>query len=269
MKICIYTYGFRAGCGGATAMYKLASLIRDRGVDCCVHQDRDRSDHDDHYRVPRVDESWIDPETWVIYPETVIGNPLRASRVIRWLLNGVGVIGGDKTTWGPADLAYAYQPKFRSSPGDPLLMVFETWPEINFPGNGPRSGTAYVIHKGHHKPLLPETSDAVLVSRVPSEAAEILRRSERFISYDTVTFMSLQAALCGCLSIVVPDDGMTAEKWREQISGTKYGIAYGFSDAEINHARETRHLVEPYLDALQAESQQQITGLLQRLQEAA
>ena len=47
----------------------------------------------------------------VVYPEVVCGNPLGAKRVVRWLLNEPGVIGGDGV-FEEQDLILAYSKNF-------------------------------------------------------------------------------------------------------------------------------------------------------------
>ena len=63
-----------------------------------------------------------------------------------------------------------------------------------------------------------------------------------FISYDTLTAYSIFAVLCGCESIVIPDEGVSIDDWYPDYED-RYGISYGFSNLE--EAAATKHLVEP------------------------
>ena len=49
------------------------------------------------------------------------------------------------------------------------------------------------------------------------------------------------AVLCGCESVVVPDEGVSIDQWYQDPQD-RYGISYGFSNLE--HAASTKHLVE-------------------------
>ena len=48
----------------------------------------------------------------------------------------------------------------------------------------------------------------------------------------------MQAALCGAISIVIPDGKLSENEWRNSTK-RKYGIAYGNSEEQINFALET------------------------------
>ena len=71
-----------------------------------------------------------------------------------------------------------------------------------------------------------------------TEKVEVFNRCERCISYDTQTAYASIAALCGCLSIVVPEGGKT---WRDYLKNEDKipGVAYGFEEQELEWARTT------------------------------
>jgi hypothetical protein len=106
------------------------------------------------------------------------------------------------------------------------------------PGNL-RSGTAICIRKGVGKPFVHNEPAIVIDNLSHAEVAEILRKVEFFVSYDTYTAYSLFAVLCGCKSIVVPDPLQSADEWYPQIED-RWGIAYGFDNLEF--ALNTAHL---------------------------
>jgi hypothetical protein len=73
-----------------------------------------------------------------------------------------------------------------------------------------------------------------------------------FISYDPLTFFSIMAALCGCISVVYPRDELTKKDWINTTAASEYakskgldnlyGIAYGLED--VQYAIDTLHLVK-------------------------
>lgn len=80
-----------------------------------------------------------------------------------------------------------------------------------------------------------------------------------FYSYDPIACYSQLAALCGCVSVVVPRPGLTKEEWLTE-PGMTYGVAYG--EADIPNAMATAHLVKPYLESLEEQSVGQVVDFM-------
>ena len=85
------------------------------------------------------------------------------------------------------------------------------------------------------------------------ECIKIFNNHKFFISYDSITFLSALAALCGCVSIVKKVDGLNKQEWlntwgatlTEYLKSTGeplYGWAYGAEEVEF--ALNTLHLVK-------------------------
>ncbi len=87
------------------------------------------------------------------------------------------------------------------------------------------------------------------------------------MSYDHATYLSVLAAQSGCLSIVVPDPGLTATEWRAQFPNMLFGIAYGFDVMELEYARDTLPMLRPHLLAMKEVGREQCKELLKRLEE--
>ena len=52
-------------------------------------------------------------------------------------------------------------------------------------------------------------------------------------------FHNQDAILCGCIPIIIPNEGVSEETWKNSIDLHKYGHSYGLND--IQHAIETRN----------------------------
>ena len=74
--------------------------------------------------------------------------------------------------------------------------------------------------------------------------AETFNKHEIFFTYNTQTFISVLAAMCGCISVILPHPNTNKEKLLN-FPQNKFGIAYGFDD--INYSIDTLHLVEKNL----------------------
>ena len=70
------------------------------------------------------------------------------------------------------------------------------------------------------------------------ELLKLFNTHKTFITYDNNTFHSIQAALCGAISIVIPDGKLNEKEWRNSTK-RKYGIAYGNNKEQIDFALNT------------------------------
>ena len=194
----------------------------------------------------------ITDEYIAVYPEVVFGNPLRAKNVVRWLLHQPGYHEG-VFYYLPGELIY----KFNSAISDfeypgsftskKLLKVIHYPKEIYYPplNDKRRSGTAYCIRKGKGKTFVKDHKHDVLIDRLDhNQVANVFRKSKYFISYDEHTAYSIFAVLCGCISVVVPGEGVDIETWYPS-EEDRYGIAYGLND--LDRAKATSGLVKKHI----------------------
>ena len=79
------------------------------------------------------------------------------------------------------------------------------------------------------------------------------------ISYDMYTMYSGYAAICGCISVVVPEKDLSKEEWRPE-EERRNGIAYGFDDLE--HAKETSSKVLPLFQKREQESKESVRSFI-------
>lgn len=268
--------------GGAVVLHKLCAILNGLGYESYMHpyhkryrlsnnnfvrkwfrnmKDRYRHGKGDYGRyevnpvfdtpvLHVVDDSLL-REFVVIYPETVFGNPLNSQRVVRWFLHDPGVHTG-RVNYGKNELYFKYRSGIKdfyysgSVVSNNLLRVVHCpLEDYNLDDVSlDRKGTAYCLRKGKLKPIQHDLNGSVLIDgKSNAEIASIFKRVKTFISYDTCTAYSRFAVLCGCESIIVPDQGVTKEQLRPN-PADRYGLAYGFSNVEA--ARETAHLVKEH-----------------------
>ncbi|GMR18051.1 MAG: hypothetical protein BMS9Abin33_0452 [Gammaproteobacteria bacterium] len=269
--------------GGAIVLHKLSAILNELGYESYLHpyhkrygldnksfarkwfrkmKDRYRHRRGDYgrYKVNPVfdtpvlhvaDDSLL-REFVVVYPEIVSGNPLNSQRVVRWFLHNPGFHTG-RTNYGENELFFKYHSGIEDFYSSGSLVSNNVLTVIHCPLEdynlndvpSDREGTAYCLRKGKLKPIQHDLNGSVLIDgKSNSEIASIFKRVKTFISYDTYTAYSIFAVLCGCESIVVPDQGVTKEQWLPN-PADRYGLAYGFSDVEA--ASETAHLVKEYI----------------------
>ena len=193
----------------------------------------------------------------VVYPEIVLGNPLKAKNVVRWILYKPGVL--HPFEFGDDEMFFHCGEMFdvpEITGGAPELVMWRrnrVYRNENRPG---RKGVAYIVRKGFRKERLPqtETPDAIRIDgKSHSEINDIFNRVDTFISYDEATMYSQFAAICGCDSIIVPGWFPDQETWIANHPLAANGVAYGFEN--IEHARATRHKVIEMMDEQERESE--------------
>lgn len=280
-KIAIYTPSYSNTTGGVIALHKLCDILNRHGVQACLvpfapsefpdprsairiflsntlsalrgsRRSRLNFSTNPAYetpvvpldKIPRLNEEWI-----AIYPEVICGNPLFAYHVVRWFLHEPGFLSG-RTDYGSGELYFRFrEDRSADFTQEGSMLASRILTANDYPlhlyncSDAPerRSGTAYCIRKGKHKPICHDLSNSILIDgKGHDEVARIFKSVTRFISYDTNTAYLKLAALCGCDVIVIPDPGVTEEQWKPN-PARRYGVAYGFD--RIEWARSTAHLV--------------------------
>jgi hypothetical protein len=241
--------------GGLIALHKLVHNLTILGEDAYINAP---------FKNPKwlgniYDSHSIDYENSVgIYPEVVPDNPFNFKYTVRWLLYERGML------YSKSDWIYNYWPYFKAHPENQnqikgLLSAFDIQRDI-FYDKGIRQKGKYchVIRKGANKKLNQHPSGSIGIDDYYSKGgnnylSQIFNECEFLISYDDATFLTSQAILCGCIPIIIPNDGVSEEEWKNSIDLHKYGHSYGLND--IQHAIDTR---EQFLRVIDEQEQKSI-----------
>jgi hypothetical protein len=245
----IYTYDYSPGVGGIKVMHKLCDLLNKNGYKSYLMPIHIREDFYvcDDYDTPLITQEILDDldNAIVIYPEGIKHNPLNAKNIVRWILGPPR--NEDIITYSKSDLIYWYMDYYYiESLGykENILQISEFHDNIFKNIGNKRNGSCYSIRKANPKQLI-HPNDSIFIpfnsAGDLTSLSELFNKTERFYCYDNYTFLHTQAAMCGCLSIVVPDGVKTKEEWLEGSPLHKYGIAYGEDD--ISRAIETLPLL--------------------------
>lgn len=264
MKIIVCAPGFHPNTGGNLVLHKLCHLLRQRGIESYVYHYLWKHLTCNLYDAPDAPDDTDFTKCVVIYPETFGGHdPLNAAIAVRWFLGPPSVDVQYKQ-----HLSYHYAPLYQVGDSEELCVV-ETWLK-HLPLGEParRQDCWYVDHKGADRVRIPETIHLQQLSNLPpAQLCELLSSARLLVSYDTRTFVSALAALCGCLSVVVPIDGISADEWRRAMPLLSYGVAYGFDKAEIERAVATAPWLLKTLQCTEALTERQIDSMLERIKE--
>ena len=227
-------------------MHKLCHVMRQIGVDARLWIEDDGLRMCDEFDTVLGNGDCDPKDSIVLYPEVVTGNPLKAQRVVRWLLNKPGFFG---TKWdvGESDIIVGYTPRLcQMYSGCDQLQVFEAWPKFFVPPPSyvVRSGKCHTLRKSK---AYPEINGSTLIGK-DSFDMEMLRdlfqKSERFFCYDADSMLPLFAAMCGCEAVVMPQFGVPRRLWVDNYPLMQF-VAYGHDD--VNRANLTRCMIPELL----------------------
>jgi len=220
-----------------------------------------------------TDWPYVDDDTIVVYPEIVFGNPLAAKHVVRWFLNINRFKGnyGEEQPYGKDDLFICYLNVFNDYKLNPscrkvTLQHFnhEVYKRWNY---GHREGNCFLIRKGWTRADLPSKLPGIIIDGLSEEEkVKVLNKCEYFYSFDPQTAYSYVAAVCGCVSIVIPEPG----KRREDYTGGEvkgWGIAYGTSQEELDFARRTQKEMQAYIESFDVHNHENVRKFLDYCQE--
>jgi hypothetical protein len=264
MRFVIYTPHFNENIGGVIVLYELASTLNKLGHTALIwnttrphpneytpYQNNSKLvdqfkipiglglvDRNSPYNLEHAEASDLD-NAIIIYPDTALGNPLGAKRVVRWYLYYPGAHIGTITI-GPDDILFffleKYIPNFLNSNCVDTLKIHALRHDIYFPPaqDNARPMSSYIIHKGKSAAHIHHPSDAVkLDNRTHTEIADLMRKSKTVYSYDRDTTYNLYALLSGCDVILTPnaagtlDTTFVSHKHEDRINSA---IAHGIDD---------------------------------------
>ncbi len=182
----------------------------------------------------------VDPEAIVIYPEIVVGNPLNAKHVVRWLLYYAGRYRGNRD-FPDTDLCVGYTKLIAKDFGTNAVLFLPTVDETVFtppPYGTIRKGSCFYAHKHrtfYGSTINPDMAGTEITNPGQSrdEIIRILQTSEVMFAYED-TAMIIEAVLCGCPVVCVP-----SPQWPECCGMEDFsaGIAWGMD--EYNEAKRT------------------------------
>lgn len=262
-NILFHSYSFNMKCGGITVGFEFCKILDNMGINIriCAPERVANSIFTKYY-----DNNFNLDETLVMYGETIYGNPLNAKYILRWILAPIGKCSSIEThkSWSKTDLVYYFNaekkfeinPEFVGNIYKTLACMYINPFNKNY-NKFSRKGYCHTIRKSHfHKNveyIHPEESTEIRMDHTQQDYINIFNKKEIFICYDPLTFLSIIAAMCGCVSVVIKaEDSPTQLEWiqttvvaqyaKENKIDRLYGVAYGLD--EIGWARDTLHLVE-------------------------
>lgn len=286
MKFLIWAFDYNWKIGGIIVLHKLSELLAKEGFDTFVLSEttnkRNRAKLISESEATRLAQ---DPQMIVIYPEVVIGNPLNAHNVARWVLYFPGVNGGDRE-FAESEFVFTFNSSFVSGTrysDAPQIRIIDTMREQFFDLNKLRTKDAILVKKGWDgaderrtrfiEPHLSEGNPLEIISIDDlifncdnlEEYNLALNEIRYFMSFDLFTYHNILASLSGCISIVVPAIDISREEYFDLNPGLKNGVAYGLRD--LDHQKTTRDQLLSELKSTESKNVDSLKYLLNQLGE--
>lgn len=279
---------FNSNDGGLVVHYELAKVLKEYNQCVKIYASSGICSINPIFNDYYNNDFPIDNETIVIYCEGIQGNPLNAKYVVRWMLSELGqnVPYEHLNTWNKNELVYYFnsEKKLNDNPEKigsiyKLLSILHLPPQAIQTNFETRINVCYTIRKAHYihkngiKYIHPENAfELIYNNHSLYEYIQVFNKFKYFICYDSLSFYIIISALCGCIPIVYPKDGLSKKDWINTTAVSEYcsikgldnlyGIAYGIED--IKYAEDTFHLVkEQWNDIIQFNKDRYIKPFLQ------
>jgi hypothetical protein len=266
-NIIIYPHiAYKISDGGINVLYYLAKLLYENGKNVRIDPvyGNIENPHYNNY----FNNDFNISESIVIYCEGTVNNPLKTNYCIRWLLSpmGLNVPKNYYINWNYNDLVYYfnYEKRFDNNIELfnrikllPLLIIDPIFINYNKIRN---NKSCFTFRKSHiHKNIInihPNNSYEITRNFTHLELTNVFNEYSYFYSYDPLTLLNILAALCGCISVIYPIEGLTKYDWLKTTAcfsyikhnnlDNLYGIAYGIDD--IKWAEKTIDFVKEQWD---------------------
>jgi len=252
MKFIIYTTPLDFKIGGVVVLHKLAKDLIDLGHKAMLYISRGDA-YENIFCNEFATMKDVDDSTIVIYPEVIVGNPLNAKCVVRWMLCDMGIHCSKEIgkTWGAEDLIFHFSSFNERHDLNAIEILYTFWIDPCIKNKKlSRSGSCYLYKKAsafHKNIKLIHPMDAIMVDQCSmEEIIEIFNQKEFFYCYDPYSFYDIIALLCGCIPIIYPITDVSKLDWLKTRASFQMhlkrqdnisGVAYGEDD--IPYAKAT------------------------------
>ena len=263
----IYTPAIRLNSAGIRVLHYLCDALNQNGQDAwlVLHNPKENlNPTDPELNTPilsqeKVNEHLAEGRTpTVIYSETVPGNPLKAKRVIRYLLHFPGALGGTKK-FPDSEWLIAYSKKIMDSVSNCDQSLFLPAIKISeLPSVQTKDPNLHLMYAGKYRAFVgaPENPTKLDLFEIHRDGPQRQSRGEvlNLLSKATSIYVwenssiSTEAVLLGTVCIFVPNPFL-GELIADHELGTD-GISTSLEQSEIDKARESLPIARlKYLEA--------------------
>lgn len=275
--------------GGTVAEFELAKRISQKGYPVKVYYPWGpihSGIFDEYATLEHVND-----DTVAIYCHVTHDNPLKAKKVVRWIIYSVPDI--EYKRFADDEIIYYHIPFCKNNITNQRLFVMSLSDKIVNRNESRDVKVCYAMKKGMeyyknfqrvttnvfpHSFLTVKNRKTIWEKKInenkPSvveippytwsqeQCIDLFNKSEYFFCYDPCSFLVIMASLCGCIVVQDPIDGYTEEEWMYAcgITTRLKGVAYGVEN--IEYARSTIQDASGPIKELMQSSEKSVTQFL-------
>jgi hypothetical protein len=254
MKFLIYSFNYDWKSGGNQVLHDLGKILSEHYTTYVFGTTTVFDSKAICVNIDKAKEIAIQDNVITIYPEVISGNPFNAKNVVRYVLYYPGWHAGDKE-YSDDELIITYNNEYvKDTKYDNAFVLTLLNPKLNIMKNHDKKRNKIgllvrkckdfdykinLLNQYKHLIKLPVISidDEINKCTDLRNLSKIYNTISLFISFDPHTYHSTMAALCGCISVVIPSKEISSEEF---YNVTKYGVAYGFENidfAKLTHSK--------------------------------
>jgi hypothetical protein len=204
-----------------------------------------------------------DPEAIVIYPEGVRGNPLNAKKIVRYFLAPEGFFAGPEIDWSPTDFPLAFSKVYKENCDVLFYPICDL--DIFKPTEEPKRFNSFYVGKGHLRQQCGPLRDCVEITRKwpekKTELARILQLSNIFYTYDEMSAINVDAALCGAMPYFLTKH----LPWVQENELGKHWI-YSIDPEEVAQAKENIRTLRPRILQMRKEYPSKLQDICNKIE---
>ncbi|MEM5549625.1 hypothetical protein WNY63_02600 [Pseudoalteromonas neustonica] len=263
-KYIIFAPSFDENVGGVIAMHRLCHILNEQGENAFLwHDEVSPFNVCSSFNTPTIFTKDLN-DFIVIYMEVVSANPLNCPHVVRWFLNKPGFFTGN-INYGENELYFFFQEVFKDSSYAAKHKLYVTYFIKHIYKNnkrGDREGSCYMMRKGRGRKIVHDHGNSIQIDGLPhDELALIFNKTKFFYCYDLHSAYTYFASLCGCIPIVIPQEGLSEFEWQPE-ERLRYGVAYGDTIQQVEYAKSTSNKLALLIDELELESNKYVENFI-------
>lgn len=249
----IHAPNFVSNSAGIKCLYQLCHDLNQRGYTSLM---TGTAITDESLQAPIITHTFAEKictdKFIAVYPEIVVGNPLKAKNVARWALNKPGLLGGD-SIYDSSEKVFYYANVYLSSIKNEVSgkLYLPTIDESIFYSDdltNERPLECYYVGKSTYKAGYFDPNKTFEITRNSpnkKELGKLFRACKVLYCFDNSTILVYEAILCGCPVVIIPDGTQTKEDYLKSELGID-GIAWGIE--ELSKARANVSLLKERYD---------------------